>query len=305
MITHHGYKRVAVDRVLAPGGIERIRKESHTISLGASFEATGNLPADPIICEYATGKLLGGRHRFAAALNEGLKTVWALLLEGTPEELEQACLVEQIRRRKPTDAEIARLLELEHPTPEQTFPDVDDEDEDEEEAKPKRGSRLAAIKRVAEMTGRTPAAVKQAAHRAGIEDDGYSTEALARCLNWLGLPVDEEVETLAYSEHVFLEGIEKTLVKLQGDWTRHGGSYPQLKIALHLAATESRRVSPHSVCPHCKLIHSLRPGCLACRGLGYLTMAQMAAIPTALLATGADAGVFVEGKFTLLKDVKP
>jgi hypothetical protein len=306
-IIHHGYKQVETCKVKAPGDIEKIRREQHTLDLGASLDSTGGKPADPIIVEYATGKLLGGKHRFAAALNCKLKTVWVLMLEGTPEELEQACLVEQVRRRKATDQEIARLLELEHPTPEQTFPDVPDEDEEpEEEARP--GAKKAAIERVAAITGRTPAAVQQAEYRAKKEanPDEYSDKP-STCLDWMGLPVDEEVERDAQVEHSFLEGIEKALVKLQGDCTRHvnvgAGEYSPVVLALHSAAATVRSYKPTHQCPYCKQIKTRKATCLGCRGKGWIA-ARSTNVPQVLLARGAEAGVYVEGKFTLLSEVK-
>ena len=306
MIIHHGYKQVDTCKIRAPGDIEAIRREQHTIDLGASMNSTGGKPADPIIVEYATGKLLGGKHRFAAALNEGIKQVWVLMLEGTPEELEQACLVEQIRRRKATDQEIARLVELEHPTPEQTFPDVpDDEDEPEEEARPR--TKREAIEKVAALTGRTPAAVQQADYRAKKASDPEYSDRPSTCLDWLGLLVDEEVERDAQIEHSFLEGIEKALVKLQGDCTRHVGvglnKYPDLQETIHQAAAMARFQSPAKVCPHCKLT-KLQRGCLACRGRGWLRSSELQNVPADLLEVGDKAGVYVDGKWTLLGKVK-
>jgi len=306
MIIHHGYKQVDTCKIRAPGDIEAIRREQHTIDLGDSLASTGGKPADPIIVEYATGKLLGGKHRFAAALNKRLPKVWVLMLEGTAEELEQACLVEQIRRRKATDQEIARLVELEHPTPEQTFPDVpDDEDEPEEEARPR--TKREAIEKVAALTGRTPAAVQQADYRAKKSSDPEYSDEPSTCLDWMGLLVDEEVERDAQVEHSFLEGIEKELVKLQGDCTRHTEvgmtEYQHMRETIHTASAIARRHKPKSVCPHCKLTR-LRKECLACRGRGWLSENEMRCISALLLQMGDKAGVYVDGKWTLLKAVK-
>jgi hypothetical protein len=306
-IVNHGYKEVPTEKVRAPGDIEKVRKEQHTVDLGESLASTGGKPADPIIVEHITGRLLGGKHRFAAALNKRLPKVWVLMLEGTAEELEQACLVEQIRRRKATDQEIARLVELEHPTPEQTFPDVpDDEDEPEEEARPR--TKREAIEKVAALTGRTPAAVQQADYRAKKASDPEYSDRPSTCLDWLGLLVDEEVERDAQIEHSFLEGIEKALVKLQGDCTRHAdvglNEYQHMRDTIHRAATIARFQLPDKVCPHCKLIKLLRKGCLACRGRGWLREEEARNIPAPLLQTGDKAGVYVDGKWTLLGKVK-
>lgn len=309
MITHHGYKTIPTSKVKAPGDIEKIRRERHTLELSESLATTGGKPADPIILEWGTWKLLGGRHRFAAALNAKLKEVDALLLEGTPEELEAACLVEQVKRRHATDVEVARLVELLHPTPEQTFPDVEDDVEDEPPLAPRKPgrpstSKAKTIAKVAAITGRTEAAVKQAAHRARHEDDAPTDPgAPSRCIDTMGLHVPDEMHAEAWAEAGFLEEIEKTLIKLQGDCSRHGQPYPQLYEAIHTAAALARSKMPKSVCPHCKLT-SLRKGCLACRGRGWLRAHEMANVPADLLLTGNGSGVYVDGEWTPMHKVK-
>ena len=312
MITHHGYKTIPTSKVKAPGDIEKIRRERHTLELAESLATTGGKPADPIILEWGALKLLGGRHRFAAALNAKLKEVDALLLEGTPEELEAACLVEQVKRRTATDAETARLVELLHPTPEQTFPDVEEEPPlaPRGPGRPSTG-KAAAVAKVAAITGRTEAAVKQAAYRAEHKDDKPEDdgghEDPSGCLDTMGLRVPSEVQADAWVEAQFLEAVEKSLVKLQGDCKRHTSvgynTYSLLYEAIHTAAALARSKMPASVCPHCKLT-SLRKGCLACRGRGWLREREMANVPAPLLVTGKDAGVYVAGKWKLLKDVK-
>jgi hypothetical protein len=299
MIANHGYTTLPTAKIKAPGDIEKLRREQHTLDLAASLASTGGRPLDPIILEWGTWRLLGGRHRFAAALNAKLKDVEVILLEGTPEELEQACLVEQIRRRRATDSEIARLVELSHPTPAQTFPDV--EEEESNTLLPPTTKR-AAIAKIAKATGRTEAAVKQADHRARHKWD-EEPDAPDSCIDTMGLKGTAEVHADAWSETAFLESAEKTLVKLQGDCSRHMVQHPQLRNAIHDAAAIARSLTPASVCPHCKLT-SLQRACLACRGRGWLRAGEMANVPVALLTTGADAGVYVGGKWTLIGKVK-
>jgi hypothetical protein len=310
MLINHGSKRVPIAKIKAPGDIERLRRERHTLELGESLASTGGSPIDPIILAFGTWELLGGRHRFAAALNAKLKEVDAVLLDGTPEELEAACLVEQVKRRQATDAETARLVELLHPTPAQTFPDVE-EDELSNTPLPKPIGRPStgkaeAVAKVAQITGRTEAAVKQADYRARHEDD-EEPEDPSGCIDTMGLKVPSEVNADAWSEAQFLESAEKTLVKLQGDCKRHeavgSNPYPQLYAAIHEAAAAARAQTPESVCPHCKLT-SLRNGCLACRGRGWLRACEMANVPKDLLYTGSKAGVYVKGKWALIREVK-
>jgi hypothetical protein len=65
----------------------------------------------------------------------------------------------------------------------------------------------------------------------------------------------------------------------------------------------ARSKMPASVCPHCKLT-SLRKGCLACRGRGWLREREMANVPADLLMGGENAGVYVDGEWTPLHKVK-
>jgi hypothetical protein len=313
VLIHHGYKTIPVSKIKAPGDIEKIRREAHTLELGESLEATGGKPIDPIIVEWGTWALRGGKHRFAAALNSGLKEVDAILLEGTPEEIETACLVEQTKRRTATDAETARLVELLHPTPEQTFPDVEASIEEDPPLAPRKPGRPSsgkseAVAKVAAITGRTEAAVKQADYRSRHADaDEPKEPEPASCIETMGIKVPSDVHADAWSEAQFLESVERTLVKQQADCKRHesvgSNPYPQLYAALHEAAALARSLMPKSVCPHCKLT-SLKRGCLACRGRGWLRAHEMANVPQDLLRTGEDAGVYVNGKWTHLKEVK-
>ena len=310
MITRHGFKTVFVSQLRLSGDIERRRKQPHVIELGDSFEATGGQPAEAPIVEFHTFRLIAGEDRIAAALNKGLLKVDVLAVSGTPEELERLALVENVRRRHGGhDDQVRRLLAIEHPTPSETFPEVDDDVDDDPPLSPRKPGRPTtgkgeAVKNVAALTGKTPAAVRAAAYRSDkaseptppVSDD-------ARSINTLCLKVPDEVKADAMGETLFLEDIVRQLVKLQGDCTRHLVPYPQLKERLHEASANARANMPQSVCPHCKC-SKLKNGCLACRGRGWLRVHEMKNIPPELKATGNDAVVFVEGKLTKLSEVK-
>jgi hypothetical protein len=306
-ITRHGFKTVAVSKLSLPGDIEKRRKQPHVLELAASYEATGGQPAGAPVVEYKTGKLIAGADRISAALNAGIKELDVLMVSGTPEELERLALVENVRRRHGGhDAQVKRLLAIEHPTPAETFPEVDDDAEEEPPLAPKgrppSGKKKAVLK-VAALTGKTPAAVRAAAYRADKASEPPAPCSESMGINTLCLKVPDEVKTDSNGETLFLEEIVRQLVKLQGDCTRHLVPYPQLREYLHEAASNARANMPQSICPHCKC-SKLQNGCLACRGRGWLRVHEMKNIPPELKATGKDAVVFVEGKLTKLSEVK-
>ena len=310
-ITRHGFKTVAVSKLSLPGDIEKRRKQPHVLELAASYEATGGQPAEAPVVEYKTGKLIAGADRIAAALNAGLKDIDVLMVSGTPEELERLALVENVRRRHGGhDAQVRRLLELEHPTPAETFPEVDDDVEPEPPLAPAKRTpgrpsegKGDAVRAVASMTGKTPDAVRVAAGRASKPEDPPKACEDASAINTMCLKVPDEVKSDAWGETGFLEETIRALVKLQGDCTRHSVPYPQLKAALHEAAANARANLPKSICPHCKC-SKLQGRCLACRGRGWMRVHEMQDIPAALRATGKDAVVFVNGHLTKLSEVK-
>ena len=303
MIARHGFKTVLVRNLKLPGDIEHRRKQQHVVDLQESYYATGGQPGNAPWVEFKTGKLIAGCDRLAAALNLGLKEIDVLMISGSPEELEIASLTENVRRRsRGHDDQIRRLLQLEHPSPAETFPEVEDEPP-LAPAEPKRGRPATTgpkVAAVAEITGKTPAAVRQADYRARKDEE--PEEDLPSFFDTRGLDVPEEVQRDAYVEHVFLEAVEKSLVKLQSDCTRHLVAYPQLKEALHATAAEARSNMPASVCPHCKL-SKVQAQCLACRGRGWLRAREMVGISDRLLERGDRAVVFVAGKLTMLSEV--
>jgi hypothetical protein len=308
MITRHGFKTVLISKLHLPGDIEQRRKQPHVMELAASYEATGGQPAEAPVVEFKTGKLVAGADRISAALNAGIKELDVLLVSGTPEELERLALVENVRRRHGGhDAQIKRLLAIEHPTPDETFPEVDDDVEADPPLAPRKPGRPStskgeAVAKVAAITGKTTSAVIAADYRARKADVPHAPEE-PRSINTLCLKVPDEVKADAMGETLFLEDIVRQLVKLQGDCTRHLVPYPQLKEYLHEAASNARSNMPQSICPHCKC-SKLQNGCLACRGRGWLRVHEMKYIPPELKATGKDAVVFVVGKLTKLSEVR-
>jgi hypothetical protein len=321
------YKTVYVTKIRAPGDIELVRKEQLTQEIGDSYEFTGGEPVDPIILD-ASLRLHGGKHRFAAALNKGLKHVQAIVVTGTPEEVETLALIEQTKRRKSTDAEIARLVELQHPAPAQTFPEVYDEtapfptDDEYEAAKaietapplaPRKPGRPdegkgASIKAVAQATGKTPAAVRQAEYRARKAAEPTPPDPVQACIDTMGFDVPASVLEDAQDHLSLLEEMSRTLIASQGALTRftneHGVLLARIREPLHDASALVKAFMPASVCLYCKCTKH-RKGCPGCSGRGWVTASGAKAVTDERMkATGELAGIYVDGKWVKLSEVK-
>jgi hypothetical protein len=316
----HPHRSVLVASLRLPGDIETRRKKQHVIELGNSFDASGGQPAESPIVEHHTLRLIAGCDRVAACLNKGIKAIIVLPVEGSPEELERLALVENVRRRHGGhDHELARLLELEHPSPEQTFPDIEDEPDEAEEAielmpplaprpvgRPSTGKR-EALEAVAAVAGRTPEAVRRAEYR---DRKASEPEPKAEpCIDTLGLDVPEAVLADAAVWKRFLSDLRATLVRAQSSVTEfagiHGNAVLRIKEGVHASSALAGMLMPASVCPHCKCT-KLKHGCPACHKRGWVSASVRSSVTDKkLLATGANAGIYVDGKWVALKDVKP
>jgi hypothetical protein len=336
---HRESKTLKVSSIRAPGDIESVRRERLTLEIGESYDATGGEPVDPIIVEAGTLTLRGGKHRFAAALNRGRKTIEAIVVSGTPEEIEVFALVEQVKRRGSTDAEIARLVELQHPTPAQTFPEVEEEpplaplcsrrdceepceegsgscyEHTHHEAPRKPGrptqGKTDALKAVAQVTGKSVAAVKQADYRARKAQEATPetpSSPVAACIDTFGVSVPESVLRDAQEHLDVLEGVTRAMVAQQAAVTRfaneHGNMLLKVNEPMHDAAALAASLKPASVCLWCKCTR-YRKGCNGCGGKGWLTAGGLrTATDPKLKLIGDAAGIWADGQWVRLSEVK-
>ncbi len=340
-ITWHGSKRVLIRKLRLPGSMEKRRKSQHVLDLGRSFARTGGQPAEPIIVEHMTWKLIAGGDRIAACMNEGIAEVEARMVSGPPEALEALQLIENVNRRnggEERDAGIRRLLELAG-TPEgdsEAFPDVPDEPEERDaqlsnkllpkgavgtgkRGRPSTG-KARAIDEVAGITGKTSAAVKQADHRAKKKaEKAAAPEGPAKpvpVIESMGLIIPEDISRQTEIQKRVLAAIAGKLTTLQGDLTRAEGELGHqlqgLKEALHSAAFRARQDQPASVCIWCKLVPNVRERCHSCGGRGWLTVGEMKVVGHTsaqglslyeqLLATGDKMGIWHGGKFLTMEE---
>ena len=338
MIQVLGVKQVILARIKAPGDIETRRRQPHVIELGKSFEASGGIPIQNIVVS-DKGVLVCGGDRFAAMLNIGIQRADAVIVKGEPEDLKRLTLIENVRRRHGGarhDQEVAELLRVEHPTPAESFPDIADASNDSEpsdspsassaenhsthdaqlpnnlliKSSVKRGrpksEKTKAAEKVAAKLGTTSAAVTQAAYRTTKATEPPSEQPPA--IDTWGLEVPKTIIDRTNLEHAALSAICKTLVQAQVQLTRAekelGTGYETLRIAIHDAAASCKRRLPACVCLWCKLTKE-QAKCVACHARGYLSAGELEVVTDRkLLERGKDAGIYVGGRFVLLKDVR-
>lgn len=308
-IEFHGFQTVTVSRLILPGDFEARRKAPHIPALAESYLLTGGQPAEPIVVEQATMRLIAGCDRVAAAMHAGVKHLAARIVSGPPTAMEALMLVENAYRRhnaKEQNAALARLLEMEQADAPQ--PAAPARTGAQKTGRPSKGIKAAA-ERVAAVTGKSASAVINAARRAKLPEapePPACAESLA--IDALGLDIPEDIKKRTAAELVAMTGIHRELVKLQKSLTEfragNGKRFQSLSQALHDTAQLAKSLMPKAACPWCKDpsgSHGRRQRCSGCKGEGYLTVAE-AKICTAeeLWATGADAGVYVGGRFVHL-----
>lgn len=329
MLKRHGLQALNIAKLILPGDIATRRRNEKVIRMGKSFSATGGAPINPPVVEKGTWRLLAGADRVSACLNENIPRIECLVVSGTASELEEVTLIENAMRRHSAaeqDAAIARMVKLHQSRyQEDAFPEIEEEreeTEDEEAPEPKAPEpsqkphpnkmKSEAIAKVAEATGKTHKAVKAAICRdkKAAEPKPATTAAEPDeqlVIDSMGLDVPADIRKQTALEHAGLSAMHRELVSLQSKLTRLEGEvghqYQALKGSLHDAAVAAKSALPASVCPWCKLTKR-RKGCPGCKGKGWLTVGERLAVTDErLLATGKDAGIWVDSKFMKLEKV--
>lgn len=321
-----GVKRIKLSSIKAGGDVAKLRSDPLVKAIQSSLVTTGGQPAEPIVVD-KNNNIVAGRKRLAACLNEKVPFVDVMVFDGTADELEQICLVENVRRRHlvgpELDEEISKLVTLQMASV--PHEDTDGEDEEEEPAEkeePKRGrpktDTTKAREVVAAKIGTTPEAVRSAEKRAkqaaAPKEPVKTPPAIDRdsAIDMLGVDAPAKLIKLTNEEHSLLSDLYSDLVEMSKRITRiskaTGRTYTALDEAVHNAGAVCKREVPSHICVWCKCHSRLQKTCLGCKGKGYLTVGEMEAIHDKklreqLLQSGDDAGVYVDGKFVPLKEI--
>jgi ParB-like chromosome segregation protein Spo0J len=325
-LIRHGMQTLKIAKLKLPGDIATRRRSPKVVTLGNSFQATGGQPMNPPVVEKGTWKLIAGGDRISGCMNEGLTEVDCLVVSGSEDELRETMLIENAMRRHSSSEQDVALHELvklhQAREQEEEFPEVTKELEvelDEEEPEPPKKThphkvKARAIEAVAQMTGKSHSAVKNATMRARKKEaEKRETAPVAveeppvLVIESMGLDVPDAIAKQTALEHAGLQAIHRELVTLQAKLTRFEGEvghqFQSLKASLHDAAVNANNALPESVCPWCKLTVR-QVGCPGCSGKGWLTAGEMKAVRDEhLMVTGPAAGIYVDGKFQKLAEV--
>src|SRR5689334_5170771 len=172
MLRWLGYKQVGVNTIVLPSDVKRRMKAPHVIELAKSIAELGEEPIHAPTIANRTRKLIAGRDRMAALLINGVKSCWVRMVEGTPQELADLEVDENLHRRQDNrDELIARRVakvegQIEAEIEAGQLPDTASGNA----GRPK-SARGQARERVARELGTTPEAVRAAETRAAREDD--------------------------------------------------------------------------------------------------------------------------------------
>lgn len=177
--------------------------------------------------------------------------------------------------------------------------------------RPKTAKGIAR-EEVARAAGVSPKRVKNAE----FEVKRREREAAAlpapkpRVLRTLGLEVPDWVEDRAAQVHALLTEIDNraradqaALKKLHEAGCLTRARYQRLKESLQGHACGARRSRPACVCPDCKLLPGRLDRCEFCGGLGWASEEQVELVAPESMREGADAGVFVDGRFVKLSEL--
>lgn len=301
-----GTTKIKLDTIILPGGFAKRKKEPHVKLLAASIERGGviNLP----VVEEKTRALVAGGDRLAALMLLQVRQHEVRLVSGTPAELEEITLEENLRRRRGDDYDamtkrLVELAEAQHEIAAKTA-----------EIEPTVGRPITprgeARREIAEKLGKTPNAVRKAEQRArekeeAAEDEAKPPEVLLAekpPVTTYGVPLNLKfaqvivtVQELVDRADGHLRAAQRCLTELRAQGSHGGPIYARTHIEVHRAADVLRRERPDSICPCCKLLQPACWTCTFCGGLGVVNNDKLGACAPELLISMPKA-VVLDGK---------
>jgi hypothetical protein len=293
-----GVKTVQIHKLTLPGDFRQILEDPRVAELAESIESLALLHAPTV--RMPGYRLVAGRHRVAAHVLKGRKTMPCQLVECTDYEAKLIEHHENLRRRddpeerKRREQELLALLTA---------------DEAAAPSEPERGPgrpvtpKGRARRKLAAARGVKPETIRREEYPAHKPKD----EAPIRTLGIeLGAEWIAGISALRHGMRVLagrLEQAQRDLAPI-----RDGGWFPKaVADAMHErireAAADARASLPVSVCPWCKVIDAVTPTCVACLGRGYVVQGQISSVPPQLWIEGDGALVHYRGEIILAAEV--
>lgn len=290
-------KTISLSKVAAPGDIAQRQKLPHVQRLAESFKSTGGEPMQPITVCRKTMELVAGADRFAAMLLADVKKARVQFVSGEPRDIERARAIENAVRRHGDQArwvaELARLENL----------DICPQTSCDSDGKPPHGTKAEVVRRVAEKTGMSEAAVQKSIQRQAAKDAPPDQPPPSQdvAIETFGQPVPKTVQEDVNDCDTGLREIRsivrqatKKLGELEGVL---GRTFLRLREGLRQADYECIAELPVTLCFACKAIPTVRQQCNTCGGRAYVGDGLAKLASPELLEGGAEAGVYYQGKW--------
>lgn len=293
MITWGETQAVPLADIAKPDDWQARLAAPHVRALAESIRRTNGPIAPPVVHEL-TNEVIAGADRLAAHELLGESRVLVRWVNGTPAELSMLTAAENARRRQDADDWLVRLVEAERALLEEAS----------RPAKPvKRGRQKTVIgearERVAEVTGKTPEAVRSAEKRVKAkreaEEEPPAPEPEPQAapeppIRTLGIEAAHTVFQRAVDVQAAIDNADKAL--------RSAGAFlkplldktllpsqtaKRLREEVRSVARLVREARPACVCPQCRLAPEKLGSCAYCDGLGWIGEGTLALTPPDML----------------------
>lgn len=291
----HGYREVALSRIVLPGDFGTYVKAHAAEVDELSGARKALLLAHAPTVEKRTMALVAGRRRIAGLLNDGVKRTWVHLVEGTPAELRRLTASENLHRGHRDDLAALRVAYVD---------ELEAELADDRAATTQRGPgrpkspRGKAREVAAHDLGTTPEALRKAEAReaakaapASITDGARAEPAIAMH----GIEAPPEWLSSLRTRIEALTAVRNKLRALIGEAGRlitEGDHSQTVREAIRVAGAAVDALIPVMACVYCRDPdgeHGRSSQCSACGGEGTLTAEQAQRIPAEQLLPGAKA----------------
>lgn len=287
---------VLVKSLHLPGGWRSKLDQANVAGLADELRAGRTLPPIRITKDF---HVVQGFHRVAAHLDAKVPEVRAdTVLYENDRELEIDQLSENARRKRPTDDDLRRLVELFK----NSGTAVQEVDAEPKVGRPKEPETVA-VEQAASAAGVSTKTVRRAVEKARPQPEN-SDAPKPPPINTFGLTdIPPAILETAREAQVIIDEADRLLRTAQGALARLEGliGYPaslaqDIRRKVHAAAADVRFARPEALCPYCKADPRAET-CSACGKTRLALAGQMKGLPPELLAEGAELRISLKGRF--------
>ena len=289
-------KAVKVDSLSMPGDVRHRVSLERVKSLAHGLELVGQL--HPVVIRKRDGRWISGRDRAAAALVAKLETLVVQYVECTDEEAAIAERSENLHRRHDPDEQARLVTELVPLLAKRVTAD-ERKPEGWPNARPV-SPKVVARRMLAAQRGCVESTIRRLEHRVAHREETRAAAKRSTGIDTLGVQPDPallssvaEVSVLLESAKVMIRRAKKHLEGIKTPIPRV--SQQALVRQADDLLTQLKALEPTTVCPYCKGIEQLKPGCTGCDASGWLGKGQLQDVPKELL-NPAFPQVVVDGK---------